>query len=258
LNPSIKATMLLTKPSKPPAVVMSQFAVPSLSKYTFQDAAKSIPAVVGGAVAKIVCPATGVEVTFTNVTLQQDEAGLKYLAANGTSSKGTTAAINLTGTNKLTVWAGLRVTADDSIRIFCELSASSASNVGSINIAAPGGAAANLIYSLNGGSATSFTATRSAAPVKLVTSCVFDTAGADRAAEIVPLINGATPSLTGNGAADSGTGNFGNHALNLLSRDNGASLFFAGRLYGFILRGAAASSGQITDTSAYLSRLTGV
>lgn len=218
------------------------------------------PAVVGMPVTKSVCPATGVITTWSNVTLQRDSAGLLFLAFNGTDSNGVTPAIDFSGTDKMTLVAGI-YKASDAVNygIVAELGNRSVGLAGSMTLAAPAGAATpSLLFALEGTSGTDFTATSYAAPINLVVSSGMDIAGAARESELFPRVNGAIPTLAGGGAAASaGTGSFGNHPLYIGMR-GGVSLPFNGRLYGLILRGAASTAGQIDDAERYMARLTGV
>lgn len=264
MNPSLRA-VLLSKQSRPPANILSQFAagepggiwLPHFQKSLFEDEAMTIPAQVGGAVVKMLdLSGRGNTVTFTNVTLQRDEAGLLYLAANGTSSSGVTAAIDFTGTDKITVVEGARKLADTS-GMLCELSVSGGATNGSFFIAAPAAAAAEYRFAVRGTQTASYAATTYTAPHTAVLSCVFDIAGADRATELFPRVNGAIPgTLTGTDQANAGTGSFGNHALYFFTR-GGSSLFWNGRFYGRIVRGVTSTAGQIADATLYMNRLTG-
>jgi hypothetical protein len=237
---------------------MAQFAngergailVPSLSKYCFQDAAKTTRAVVGGAVVKIVCPATGVEATFANVTLQQDSAGRKYLAANGTSSSGT-ASLDLSGTDAITATVGLHKASDAAAGAAFEFTANSSVNAGSFGLFAPISASADFQYRSLG--STIATAATAVGPYPAPLTAVVTTASDISADSAILRVNGAQAASS---VADQGTGNYANSTLNLFSRA-AAAFWFNGRFYGGMWRGVLSNAGQIADAERYVNSLTG-
>lgn len=260
-------TTLMAKPQRPPASVMSLFAngekgiilIPKFTRYMFQDAAMTIPAVVGMPVVKAVCPATGVVTTFANVTLKQDSAGLHYLEANGTSSAGQTTAIDFTGTDKMTVFAGVHRASDAAYGTLFELGHRNLAEAGSFTVAAPDAALPRYAFVLEGTSIAQYRCSTgtSAAPKTDVLSASFDIGAAAIDTEIIPRING---SVVQEGAvgADVGTGNFSSLPLNIFARNNGSVLFMNGRLYGAVIRGAASTAGQIADVTRLMAGYSGV
>lgn len=225
----------------------------------FTDTVGGTPATVGGAAGPIILQdlsGNGKHATFANATLET-EGGRHYIACNGTTTSGVTAAIDFTGSDKLTIWAGLRKASDAARSMPIELSAASFSNPGSFSIDASTDTDGSFTFGLTGSTNTGYKATTFTAPVSCVLSCRFDLAGAGRATEIFPRVNGAIPTLTGNGTTTAaGTGAFGNYAL-YIGRRAGASLPFNGRFYGLILRGGASSAAEIAAGEAYVNNLTG-
>jgi hypothetical protein len=67
-------------------------------------------------------------------------------------------------------------------------------------------------------------------------------------------LNGAAPTTS---TGDKGAGNFGNYPLYIGSR-GGSSLFFDGRIYGLIVRGATSTAQEISDTETFLADRSGV
>lgn len=260
MNPALRAILLTPRRAFAP-VVSSLFAAgekgivvdPSYTRSMFQDAAMTIPAVVGMPVVKALdLSGNGKHATFVDVTLQQDDAGLRYLAFNGTSSYGSTAAIDFTGTDKMTVIAGARKISDAAFGMVAELS-TDATNNGMFFLlngltSAPG---PNWSFLSRGtASAAAESAASYTSPITNILTGVSDIGG--DAATL--RINGAQVATN---AGDQGTGNFGNHALYIGARA-GTSLFLNGRLYGLIVRGATSTAGQIADAERYMARLTGV
>lgn len=266
MNTRLLAT-LLAKPSRPPASVMSLFAngekglvlLPKFTRFMFQDAAMTIPSVVGMPVVKTVCPATGVVVTFANVTLRQDTAGLHYLEANGTSSAGQTTAIDFTGTDKMTVFAGVHRASDAGYGTLFEMGNRNLAEPGSFTVAAPDAALARYGFVLEGTAIAQYRCSTgtSAAPKTDVLSASFDIGAAAISTEIIPRINSAVVQ-EGAVGADVGTGNFSNLPINIFARNNGVSLFMNGRLYGAVIRGAASTAGQIADVTRLMAGYSGV
>lgn len=235
------------------------FVLPPLSDFSklFQADGVTPVTAAGQAVGKALdVSGRGNHLVLSNVTLGQDASGRYYLAANGSTSQGITASIDFTGTDKMTVVAGFRREGTTTLNMLVELSA--AGSAGSFYIAAPYDATREVALVLNGTgtSALSYDGLAAPAVANEVVSCAFDIAGATVAAEIVPRLNGATGTLTTFVAGPAGTGNFGNHPLNVLRR-GGASLPFTGRLYSLIVRGAASSAAQISAAEAYANSLTG-
>ena len=98
------------------------------------------------------------------------------------------------------------------------------------------------------------TATTYTAPITNVLSCAYDIAQSTVATEIVPKVNGATPTLVDSGSA--GTGNFGNYPL-FIGRRNNATFPFNGNLYQLIVCGKALSASELASTEAYVNSKTG-
>ena len=190
--------------------------------------------------------------------LQQDGTGRYYLAFNGVNQWLQTNSIDFTYGDKMFVSAGVRKLSDAATGLIAELSSVADTNNGSFLIAAPGGPSLNdYTPGLRG---TAFALRRSnnfAAPLSSVISTSMDISGSTRETEISPKVNGTIPaSITGAGAADAGTGNYGNYPLYIGARA-GSSLWFNGRLYGLVVAGKQASASEITNTESWLNQKTG-
>lgn len=259
---------LLSAPQRPPAALLDWFRngekgdiwLPHFTRYAFQDAAMTIPAAVGMPVLKMVGLANGIVATFANVTLQRNAAGLLYLAVNGTSSTGQTPAIDFTGTDKMTVVAGVRKATDAAIGVLLELSANSGgANPGSFMLTTGGQASAGAKYgNVLQGSSTIYSDTPASyvAPHTAVLTQQNDIIQTTPATEQILRVNGVAVTLTTVGA-NAGNGNFGNHALYFFAR-NAASAFMSGDFYGGIVCGASRNAGQIADVERIMARYTGV
>lgn len=186
--------------------------------------------------------------------LRQDAGGRYFLAANGTNTWMQTNSIDFTGTDKVTVFAGVRKLSDATISVLAELSSSSDTNAGvlllstgSYQTTTPGPA----WTSRSKGSATSFAvATVSAAPVSNVVSLSL---GISDARNIV-RVNGAQLAQSASGQ---GAGNYGNYPL-FLFRRNGNSLPANIQFHGLLIRGALTSDPQTVAMERWLAPKTGV
>ena len=182
-------------------------------------------------------------------TLQQDSNGLYYLSFDGTDDGMATPSINFTGTDKMTVWAGVRKLSDAAIGVVCELSASLTSNAGTFFLAAPQGVgAAAYAFASRGSIAVTNITAGATAPDTSVIVGVGDISGD------IELIrrNGAQAGVS---TADQGTGNYGNYPL-YIGRRGGTTSPFNGRIYQLIVRGAASSAGQIAAGEAWCNSKT--
>lgn len=251
-----KLAILLAKPSRPPAEILGQFAageqggiwLPYFIKSMFQDAAATIPAAVGSPVVKILdLSGRGNHATLTDVTLQQDSAGLRYLACNGSTSSGATSSITF-GTDKMTIVAGARKESDAAQGSLVHLSGADICEVGFPRSGSSTGPYVSVGASEKRGSNV-------AAPVTYVLAGQMDRAGATVAEQAILRVNGVV-SGTDSGSV-SASGNFAARTVYLFRR-GGTTLPFNGRFYGAIVRGAASSASQLADAERYMGRLTGV
>ena len=189
--------------------------------------------------------------------LKQDTNGKYYLFFDGVDDSLSTAAINFTATDKMTVVAGVRKLSDAVAKVLVELSVTSDTNNGSFGIFAPGGTAApNYVSVLRGTAITNIASTVYASPITNVISVSLDISGSARATEIFPRVNGAIGATVGGGSADAGAGNFGNYPL-FIGRRNNTSLPLNGHLYSLIVRGAQSSDSQIVSAESYVNSKTG-
>jgi hypothetical protein len=188
-----------------------------------------------------------------------DTAGfLPYLAFDGLDDSMSTNSIDFSATDKMTVWAGVRKLANSDYPTICELSVDSGVNNGAFSIYASGSVGApRYPMGLRGTTATRFEPETYTAPITNVLAVSYDIDQATRATEIVPRVNGIVNQTNGAGAADAGSGNFGNYPLYIGMRNN-ASLPFNGWLTSLIVRGTQSTQSQIEATEAWVAGKTGV
>jgi hypothetical protein len=173
-----------------------------------------------------------------------DTAGFPwYLKADGVDDGMATAAIDFTGTDKMTVWAGVTKLSDAATGVFAELGTSSAVN-GTIATYAPNGAATNFSLLSRGTASSTATATPFTSPSSVVLC-----GSADISNDLNVLRVLGTQAATA--ASDQGTGAYQNAPLYLFRR-GGTTLPFNGRCYGLIVRGAASNATQITSGESFL------
>jgi len=180
-----------------------------------------------------------------------DVGAPRYLSFDGTDDGMATPSINFTGTDKMTVWAGVRKLSDAATGMLCELS-TSVTNSGTFNISAPYGAAASYGFESTG-TTSGFSTTKAttfAQPISNVLSCSYNIASSVAATQRVVRVNGAAPTRTDTSTPT--TGSFGNYPL-FIGRRGGTTAPFNGRLYGLIVRGAQSTATQIAQTERYLN-----
>ncbi|MOA35492.1 hypothetical protein D3C78_1569450 [compost metagenome] len=86
---------------------------------------------------------------------------------------------------------------------------------------------------------------------------MFDIAGAARATEVFPRVNGVIPTLIAVGAGASGAGNYGNYVM-YFGRRAGTSLPFNGHEYSPVCVGRLTTAAEIAATEEMLGRQVGV
>ena len=175
-----------------------------------------------------------------------------YLKFDGVDdSMATASTVDFTATDKMTVFAGVRKLSDaTAYAMVAELSAISSSNNGAFGITAPGNSG-NYGFSTRGTLSSDLFTTAGSYPAP-VTS-VMSARGAIATDTNKIRINGVEVK---SGAADQGTGNYGNYPL-YVGRRGGTTLPFNGHLYSLIIRGAASSDSQIISAESYVNSKTG-
>lgn len=178
--------------------------------------------------------------------LRKDTDGSYYLAFDGTDDGLLTSSIDFTGTDKMSVIAGVRKLRDTGFGIIAEISASSGANAGSFYLDGPE-SGTNFGFYSRGSVAPSAPAlaTGFTSPVSAVITGLGDISG-DKA---TIRANGAQAAQS---TSDQGTGNYGNHSL-FIGRRNNASLPYEGRIYGLIVRGAASTAAEIASAESWMN-----
>jgi hypothetical protein len=172
-----------------------------------------------------------------------------YLRYDGSDDYMLTNSVNFTGTDKMTVWAGVRKLSDAATGVFVEFSADSFSNNGVFLFSAPAQAAPDYFLRFRGTqNASAATAASYPSPLTSVMAGIGDIAG-----DVCRLRYNGTQIL--NITTDQGTGNFGNYPL-YIGRRGGTTNPFNGRIYSLIIRGAQSTTQQIEQTETYVNTKT--
>ena len=234
---------------------------PSDLSTLFQDSGGTTPVTAAGQTVALAKDKSGngKDVTLTNVKLDIDSAGNYFLIVNSGTPGGSTASIDFTGTNKMSVFAAVRKLSDSAVAIVCELSANTNSNAGSFYLSAPDNPVAASGYFASAARGTALIASNQeaittsssyAAPITEIISTTHDISG-----NLSKLwLNRAA---TTDGTGSKGSGNFGNYPLYLFAR-GGTTVSFSGRLYGLIVRGAMSSANEIFLAERWLAQKAGV
>jgi hypothetical protein len=173
-----------------------------------------------------------------------------YLRFDGSDDYMLTNSIDFTGTDKMTVFAGVRKLSDAALGMLTELSGSRDSNLGSFDLRSNTGGSWS---SLSRGTASlsvlqGSTTVVYSAPETSVLVATHDISGDLTTLKRNTIL--ATPAT-----GDKGDGNFGNYPL-YIGRRAGSSFPFNGRLYGLITRGATSTASEISNTENWMNQKT--
>ena len=181
-------------------------------------------------------------------TLKQS-GSLYYLEFEGAQGLATSA-IDFTGTDSMTVCAGMTKDTLDTA-VIAELSASVTGNAGSFRLAAISTTSGLYRFQTRGdGSAQASNASPFGTGTNVLT-------GIGDISDPVSTIR-VDGSQEATNTDSQGAGNYGNHALNIGARSNGTSLFLDGRVYGMVVRGATSSTADLASLEGYIADKTGV
>lgn len=183
---------------------------------------------------------------------QNATTGAYYLETDGSDDWMQTNAIDFTGTDKVSVFCGIRnLNSAAVIGAVCELGPNTSTTNGTFCILSPSSSVAvGATDFQTRGTAFSLARGITAAPANLVLSGLGDIGG-DSA---VLRINGAQAAQS---AADQGTGNYGNYPLYLFRR-GGTTLPFNGHFYGLTIVGRLTTDAETRNVERLYANKTGV
>lgn len=223
----------------------------------FQDAAGTTPVTAVGQPVGRILDKSGrgnhaTQSTTTSRPILQQDGSLYYLSFDGVDDSLATASINFSGTDKVSVFAGVRrnVTAGG---VFIELSANVNSSPGSFYMTVPESASLSTVFRSGGSIAPAGSSSARISysgiptPDKMILS-----ASADISGDLTRLRRNGVAGT--DGTLDQGTGDFGNHVL-YIGRRGGSSLPFNGRMFQLIIRGALTSN--LAQIEQYVNLKTG-
>lgn len=182
-------------------------------------------------------------------TYQRDAAGLAYLSFDGVDDGLQTASIDFSGSDKLSIFAGVRKL-NDTAAVIAELSTTAPANAGSFYLVS-----SEIVGDYSFQTRTSLANSRLSLPGYPAPDTAVLCAAIDISADARSLRRNGGASVTS--SQDLGFGMFGNYPL-FIGRRGGTSIPFNGRLYGLIIRGALSSAGQVTKAEKYLAKKSGV
>ena len=180
-----------------------------------------------------------------------------YLAFDGSDDSFSTSAIDFSGTDEMTVFAGVTKLTNPTVgaQVMLELSADRNTNNNAFTLASPadGVVIPTLGYTFASKGTNSVGAqvlTGYPAPITNVLTGIADISG-----DVVTLRANGAQIATNTG--DQGTGNYGNYPL-FIGRRNNTSNPFNGRLYGLTVLGRTATAPELTAMETWIAGKTGV
>lgn len=189
-------------------------------------------------------------VSINRPTLEQDANGKYYLEFNGANSRMTTSAIDLSGTDKITLIAGVSKVSDDAAGMIVEFSANASANNGAFYLLASDSAGQNYRVLIRGSAIGGAIPGSIPAPNTsvLAATATLAATGAFLLRRNAVQHTSSTPSF--------GAVNFGNYQL-FIGHRSGGFIHFNGGLYGFILRAADSTLAEIQNAEKYMNLKSG-
>jgi hypothetical protein len=171
-----------------------------------------------------------------------------YLAFDGVDDAMVTPSIDFSGTDEMSVFAGLRRLSDATSGMVFETSTDAGATNGAINI----GGITSGRYDINsrGTVRAQALATGFTPPLSSAITGIADISGASATLRI----DGAQVATS---AATQGTGNYGNYPLFIGAR-NQTSIYFNGHLYGLTVRGALTEPPTLSRAENLMAQKTGI
>lgn len=187
-------------------------------------------------------------------TYRVDAGGRPYLEFDGVDDWMSTAAINLTSTNVMGLFVGMRRLTDAGVGMALEFSVNCDNNNGTFAFVAPNvGGPYKYQFNSRGNSgafAIGATINTTTAPVSSVVSGLATISPSN----VVLRVNGSDAATN---TASQGAGNYGNHQL-FIGRRAGSQYPLNANVYGIIMRGAATDASTIACTETWIAAKTGV
>lgn len=231
---------------------------PSDFSTLFQDSAGTVPVTAVGQPVGLQRDKSGrgnnrhQPTTAARPILQKDSGGRYYLSTDGVDDcLYTPGDVDFSGSDEVTVCAGLLKGSDAASGFFVELGPNGVSTSNSFLLAAPNAPAANNVVFYSRGDITSSAAI---APIAAPYTGVLT---------VLAKIGTDSKTLRSNGvqvatsASDQGIGNYGNYKLNFFRREGGGGVF-TGRDYGTLILGKLLSGSELTAVERWAAQKCGV
>lgn len=221
----------------------------------FQDDAGTVPVTTDGQAVALMRDKSGnanhaAQTVVGSRPLYRTSAGLSWLEFDGVDDFMVTGSINLTATDEVSLFAGIRKLSDAARGMVCEFSPNVGLNNGTFFLDAPTNVGNNISFAARGTIAGVPVVAGLVAPISLVVS-----ADANISADSARVrANGGAYSTSAN---DMGISNFATFPL-YIGRRGGATLPFSGLVYGLIIRNALTGSVSILNTEQYIGAKSGV
>jgi hypothetical protein len=225
----------------------------------FQDAAGTTPVTAAGQPVGLILDKSGNGYHASQSTstarplLQIDGSGNYYLAFDGVDDYLSTSAIDLTGTDKVTMFTGALVTSS-AVAVYIETNTTAVAG-GSFGATA-NESSPNLSAFIAAGGNFALAKLTTAPPARAVTTVEYSSAFTAGVPVAVPRVNGSDAAFSIEFANNSG-GNFGNWPLYIGARSTPA-YFFNGNIYSLIIGGAAYDAATVLNAEAWVADKSGV
>lgn len=224
----------------------------------FQDAAGTVPVTAAGQPVGLIRDKSGrnnhaYQATSASRPILRKNAvtGAYYLEFDGSDDYLRTSNIDLTSTDKVSLFAGVRTLSDVTTGMLCELSNNLSNNNGGFYFTALSSSATPKFSFLSKGTTLAIVQSNMlAAPISAALSGFSDLGGDS----IKMRANGET---TQKNSAGQGGGNFGNYPL-YIGRRGGTSLTFNGHIYSLIGVGKLVSDNETLAIEKELAKRAGV
>lgn len=228
---------------------------PSDLSTMFQDSAGTTPVTTDGQSVGKILDKSGrgnhaSQATAAARPLYKTDGTYHWLQFDGVDDSLSTAAIDFTMTDSMSVFAGFYKASDAGTGILVELSSNSNTNNGVFALIGPSASGgSDLLYRSKGTVNSSTTITSVLSSVKYVSANM-----SKISTDLFEMrLNGVSRQSL---ATDQGSGNYGNYIMYIGMRGS-ASAAFIGNLYPLIIRGALSDAQQITDVETWINRKTG-
>jgi hypothetical protein len=179
----------------------------------------------------------------------RDVGGLRYLECDGVDDGMATGNIDFTGTDKVSIFAGVRKLSDAGQSAVIDLSATPGLTPATFTIQAPGPSGVKYRFASIGGSNPNGFADTPNTAYNAPHAAVITGVGDITADSQLVRVNGVDAGTNNN---DQGTGNYGNHPLYLFRR-GGTTLPFNGWFYGLAITGRLTTDAETVATERFLA-----